>query len=453
MRCRNCLLWGTALLALSVAACSRQSTDPAARGGPDVLEVKAAAIQRSNIHSSLELVGTLFPWKFAMVTSEVDGLIKSIPDSGEKIEYEIQGQTYSAALFLDLGHPVKQGDVLMEIDPTEHELALKAAEARLHLAEKELANLEAWKRPEEVEQRRAEFEEASAILEEAEAESGRLEQMRPDKVISQSQYDEDRRVLRTARAIKSRAELALKIAEDGPTEEERAVAEARVAAAKAEVAVQADKLSNCTIRCPLETAVIVERFLGVGDRVTATPKTEIMRVIDPTILLAEIGVPEKYQGRIRRGDIATLRAQGVTDRGSPGGGVRAMVVLVNEQIDPATRTFRVRVGVDNHEGLFKAGTFVKVELAIDSVSEVLVAPAEAVTFAEGEPAVFVYREGQVQERPVKVGLSNRTHYEIVAGLSEGEQVVMGDTSLLADGLRVRLQGAGPLAAVPSEVRP
>ena len=232
MTCRNCLLLGTALLAATAAACSRQpATDRGARQSPEMLEVEVAPVERSQIHSSLELVGTLYPWKFAMIASEVDGVIQRIPDSGQQIEYEIGGRKYAKPLPLDVGHHVEKDQILIEIDPTGYELALNAAQANLELAEKEQANLLAWKRPEEIEQLRAQFEEANAILEEADAELKRVEPLRPDRLVSQSQYDQSKRVFHVARAVKKRAEAALKIAEAGPTAEELAVAEAKVAAA------------------------------------------------------------------------------------------------------------------------------------------------------------------------------------------------------------------------------
>jgi multidrug efflux pump subunit AcrA (membrane-fusion protein) len=50
--------------------------------------------------------------------------------------------------------------------------------------------------------------------------------------------------------------------------------------------------------------------------------------------------------------------------------------------------------------------------------------------------VFVYQEGTVRRRPVELGIGNRQQYEITAGLEEGEQIVAGSTSLLADGMAV-----------------
>ncbi len=408
----------------------------------DTVDIQIAPVRRSRISSELSLVGNLIPYRFANIVSEVDGVISKIPQYEKQVEYELNGRQYTAAIDLDIGHPIKKGDVLVEIDPTDYRLGLQRAEAQLKLAENELAELRSWKRDEEISQLRAQLQEAEAVLKQAAADRERSQELLPKRVVSQSDYDRAEMSYRTAKAVKAKAEAALQLAEAGPTPEEIAVAEANVAMTEAEVALQSEKLSKCTIRAPYD-AVVVDRYVGVGDRVTAASKVNIMQIIDPSILFAEVGVPDRYQGRIRQNDRAEVRAR---ERGTE---VPGVVALVNEKIDPETRTFRVRVAIDNEQRLFKAGSFVSVALTLDAASDTLVVPAEAVTFAEGRPSVFVYQDGRVERRSVKLGISNTSHYEVLSGLTEGEQVAVGNTSLLADGLEVRPEPASSRPAAPA----
>jgi len=75
------------------------------------------------------------------------------------------------------------------------------------------------------------------------------------------------------------------------------------------------------------------------------------------------------------------------------------------------------------------------------MSDVVAVPLSSVTFSGGNPAVFVYDNGQVRRTPVKLGISNEKMYEVRQGLSPGQQVVVGDTLLLADGMQVKPAGA------------
>jgi HlyD family secretion protein len=370
-------------------------------------------------------------------------VIDFIPESSEEVEYELDGAVHRRRLLLDMGHPVRRGDVLVRIDATHAELELRSAEARLKLAEDELAELKAWKRDEELEQLTATLRQRDAVVRHAEADLERAEQLRGDRAISQQEVDTAVRALETARAAKEEVEAALKLARSGPTAEQVAVAEAKVAMARAEVQLKQQTLDKCTVTCPLEQGTIVERFVSVGDYVTAQPSTPLMRVVDSRLLLAEVHVPERYQGLIRPHDLATIQAEGGRAGEREAAGIPAMVVLVNAQVDPGTRTFRVRVGVDNSRDLFKAGTFVRVRIPIQSADDAVVVPIDAVTFADGQPSAFVFHDGRVEKRALVLGISNRTHYQIVSGVAAGEQVVQGRLSLLADGLHVRCKDSDP----------
>ena len=405
-------------------------------------------VRRSQITESVDLVGTLYPWRFATIVSEVDGVIARIPTYEKEIGAEVDGEKFSMPIFLDVGHQVKEGSILAEIDKHPFQLALDAATAKLDVAAKELENLLAWKRPEEVQQLQASADEADALLRRAKLDLERSEELSEKHVLSESAHDAALAAYHTASAAKKRADAALELAKAGPTTEEREVGKAQLELAKAEVALRQDDLEKCTIYCPYD-AVIVDRYVGAGDRVTALPRVEIMQIIDPSILLAQVAVPEKYQRLVKVNDLATVQAPGISQP------VPGLVALVNEKIDPETRTFRARVGVENpkldpgsdsSERIFKSGSYVRVALSLKSVPDALTVPAGAMTFDEGQPAVFIFRGDHVEKRSVSLGIFSGTEYEITGGASEGEQVVVGNTSLLADGLPVRLKGSGPAAA-------
>jgi RND family efflux transporter MFP subunit len=294
-----------------------------------------------------------------------------------------------------------------------------------------------------VDQLAAQCEECEAVLVDAQADLQRAQLLVERNATSTKDVEDAQRAVATALAARKRTQAALKLAEAGPTAEQIEVAQAQLELAKADVALKREMVEKCTIRCPLEKAWIVERFVGGGDHVTANPSTPLLRVVDSSILLAQVNVPERYQGLIRVEDRASVMADAVQAGADQVGAVDAMVVLVNAQIDPDTRTFRVRVGIDNSQDLFKAGTFVRVQIPVRTVAEAVVVPAETVAFANGEPAAFVVRDGVVDRVPLKLGISNRTHYQVVSGLSPDDQVVSGDLSLLAPGLRVRATSRGP----------
>lgn len=420
-----------------LAGCGRTEATGYAGGPPEPIRVEVAAVALSTIRDELELVGTLIPLRATTIVSDVDGRIASFPASEQRIEYQESGQMKTQALGLDLGHPVRQGEVLVQIDRVDFELGLKTAQAEYELAKRSLAHLLSWRRDEEIQRLEAALEEALAASDRAQADFERAEQLLPKRAVSQGEFDHASAAARMAAAAVKQAQAALAVAKAGPTAEEVGVGEAELAAAAARVAVQQDKLDKTTIRAPYD-AVVSDRYVDVGDRVTAMPRVEIMQIIDPQVLFAQVFVPERYQGAVKRGDSATVLAEGVAHA------LPARVDLINVKVDPETRTFRVRATLDNRQGLLKAGGFVRVALTVGAAAEVPVVPREAVVFSEGRPSVFICEEGRVRRTAVELGLSDGRIYEITSGVQPGHQVAVSRTTLLTDGLSVT-----PVPATPA----
>ena len=209
MNSHNCLLPVMILSLVSVFGCSDEQPEDA---GPEVSEAirveGVAPVGRLPIVSELETVGSLVPWRFATIVSEVDGVIDNIPMFEKKLETDFQGVRFSKELFLDIGHPVKEGTLLAEIASKDFELAVQAAEAKLALSQAQLADLIAWKRPEERAQLAARLSETSASLERCRKDMERSEQLLDQGALPQGDYDASQLAFDSALAAKQQAEQA-----------------------------------------------------------------------------------------------------------------------------------------------------------------------------------------------------------------------------------------------------
>jgi RND family efflux transporter MFP subunit len=115
------------------------------------------------------------------------------------------------------------------------------------------------------------------------------------------------------------------------------------------------------------------------------------------------------------------------------------VVLVNDKIDRASRTCRVRVAVDNPDRTLRPGQFVHVAFPLRSSRGHVVVSRRALAWEGGQPQVFVLREGRVAVRRVRLGLDDGERVEVLEGLEPGEEVVTDDPGVLADGMRVQVR--------------
>lgn len=427
-----------ALLACLLAACgvSHGASVEAERTPPPRVRVRLGVAETGDVTQALELTGNLVPHRRTTVVSEMDGVIRTIAQGDRKV-LGADGAWRETELALGLGQSVNQGDVLVEIDPKDYELARAAAQTALDAAQADLAVLKAWQRPEEVRRLRALRDQAAARVDLAKLELARVEELREGKVVSESEYDQARSAHAVAKAVLDGAEAALEVAQNGPTAEEVARAQARIAQAEAQVALAQDRLERTKIRAPFD-GVITERYVDVGERVTAMPRVEILEIMDLDIVFVEVGIPERHVHEVAIGDVVSLKAEGLEQP------VSGSVVLVNDKIDRASRTYRVRVAVVNEDRTLKPGQFVRVSFALRSAEARVLVPREAVTYGGGQPQVFVCPGDRVALRDVRLGLGDDRRVEIVEGIEAGEKVVIDDPAVLSDGMQVEVrEGTAP----------
>ena len=108
---------------------------------------------------------------------------------------------------------------------------------------------------------------------------------------------------------------------------------------------------------------------------------------------------------------------------------------IDSRVDPVTRSIVVRAEIPNPEGLRRAGMFMTVNLQGDVVPTLLV-PEEAIVPEQGRTYVFAVRGNVVERREVQIGKRRPGDVEIVAGLADGERVVIEGTQNVRDGDRV-----------------
>ena len=115
------------------------------------------------------------------------------------------------------------------------------------------------------------------------------------------------------------------------------------------------------------------------------------------------------------------------------------IIFVSPAMDEDSKSYRVRVSLDNPDNTVKAGLFAHTAVDILQRSQTIFVPQSAVLTRNGEQYVFVLREdGMVERRVVKIGLLNDVSEEILEGLTEGEKVVLTNQDKLQDGMKVKV---------------
>jgi RND family efflux transporter MFP subunit len=220
-------------------------------------------------------------------------------------------------------------------------------------------------------------------------------------------------------------------------------AQSQLSAAKAKLAHDQSLFDYSKIAAPF-SGVVTERYANLGTLVQAgtnssTQAIPIVKLSQDDLFRLVIPVPESYVRFIRIGDPVDVRVPSL-NRTFPGKVARFSVDVRSD-----TRTMHTEVDVPNPKHLLLPGLYAEAQLQFDSKENVPAIPVQALSHEGGKPSVFVVNpDGTLERRSVEVGMQTSSDVEIVAGLNEGEQVVVSDRSGLKPGQKVHPQ----ITAVP-----
>ena len=132
----------------------------------------------------------------------------------------------------------------------------------------------------------------------------------------------------------------------------------------------------------------------------------------------------------------------VTLAGDPAIKASGRVREVSPQADPVTRTFRVRVGLDNAPEAMRLGSTVNGQVTVENAA-VIEIPASALTAVNNAPAVWVVdpQTETVALRNIQVAAFGNADVGVASGLSAGDVIVTAGVQALHPGQKVRLLGS------------
>ena len=317
-----------------------------------------------------------------------------------EIESSVYAQVsgYIKRWLVDIGTPVKQGQLLAEIETPVTDQQLRQAQATVA--------------------------QSQANLDLAKATAARYNDLFTTKAVSQQDVDN------------FNANVA--------------VQEANLAAAQANVrGIEQTEVFKQVV-APFD-GVITARKIDVGDLVSATgttasqgnapsqggaPSQELFRVAQTKTLRVYVNVPESYSDSIVPGITATLEMASAPDKK-----VTGKLIRTSESIDPTSLTLLAEVDVQNPDGKLLPGGYAQVHFDITSTHPPLVIPGNTLIFrAQGTQVGIVDpATNTVHLKDIKVGRDLGTKLEVVDGISETDLVILNPSDSLTDGAKVQLK--------------
>ncbi|KAM3093286.1 efflux RND transporter periplasmic adaptor subunit [Phormidesmis sp. 146-35] len=359
-----------------------------------------------------------------------------------------------AELYVEQGDRVEAGQVIARMENNELQAQRAQAVASLEEAQQRLNQLKVGTRVEEIRQSESEvtraqgeinrvqgqIADAQSQLEFARTQTRRQRELANQGAIAANSLDEFLRKERSAQEALNqvRAQLSQSQAQysqavqqlaqkrNGATREEIGQAEARVAAAVAQVKQIDSNLADTVIRAPF-AGQITQRYASVGAFVTPTTSasatssatsTSIVALATELEVLAK--VPEVDIGNIKQGQSVEVRVDAFRQEVFKG---RVRLIAPEAVIDRDVTSFQVRIQLLSGQNKLRSGMNADLSFLGNQLNNALMVPTVAVVTRQGQTGVLVPgAKNQPEFKEVTIGTSMGNQTQITEGLNAGDQV-------------------------------
>ncbi|WP_142850118.1 efflux RND transporter periplasmic adaptor subunit [Telmatospirillum sp. J64-1] len=337
----------------------------ATAGDPPVTHVTAIA-QRGSLERSVSALGKVEPQEYVDVGAQISGQLMTI--------------------HVQPGDFVHEGDLLAELDPTVYRARVEADRATLVGLEAQLA-------------------ERRAMLRLAEQQHQRQQGLLKANATSREAFD-----AATAEVEASRARLA--------------VLEAEISKARSTLEADEANLSYTQIRAPM-AGTVMSLSARQGQTLNANQQAPIiLQIADLETMTVRTQVSEADVGKLQPGMDAYFTILGDTNRRWTG---KLRQILPTPEVVNDVVLYNALFEVDNTDRRLLPQMSAQVFFIQDRVEDAVLVPMAAVQPGgeRGRRVVQVLTEsGELETRPVRVGISDRISIQIVEGIEEGERVVL-----------------------------
>lgn len=197
---------------------------------------------------------------------------------------------------------------------------------------------------------------------------------------------------------------------------------------KADMEFTQAQIAKTELRAPF-SGIIGLKSVSNGAYISATSQVATILVLNPVKI--DFTIPEKYANTVRVGDNITFSVEGEKDKFS------GKVYATENQIDPITRTFKIRATAANPNSKLKAGAFVKVDFSLKEIGNALMVPSEAMIPILKGQQVFVSKDGIAKAIKIDVGVRNDVKIQATSGLFAGDTVITSGLMGMKDGTKVK----------------
>ena len=197
---------------------------------------------------------------------------------------------------------------------------------------------------------------------------------------------------------------------------------------KADMEVNQAQIAKTELYAPFN-GIIGLRSVSVGSYINAQSQIATIQVLNP--VKVDFTIPEKYVNQVKLGDNIAFGTEGSNEK------YTGKVTAVENQIDPTTRTLKVRATAANPGSKLRAGAFIRVDFSLTEINNALMVPTEAIIPVLKGQQVMVSKNGQAEAVKIEVGMRTDAKIQVLSGLAIGDTVITSGLMGLKPQMKVK----------------
>ena len=332
------------------------------------------------------------------------------------------------AVGVDIGSPVRRGQMLVKLDDSELKLRVDQAMAQLGQAKAAVRQAEekiGLRSGQAFDPNRvAEVAAAKVALDLAQKNLVRAEKLIESGDVSRSFYDEQR-----SRRDQLKEQYDVAVAQARQNYAGVDVSRTNVANAEAQLALARKNLSYAVIPAPID-GFVTERTADLGEYVS--PQQKVVTIVRINPLRIRIDIPEQAIPEVKVGQSVSITTSAWPDRNFSG-----RVARIAPNVSATSRTLTVEAEIENSSGALKPGQFATVRILQERAEPAVLVPARSVVTEAGVSRLYVIKDGHAEQRVVQTGQTEGDLIEIRSGVAADEQVATSNVEQLSDGVGVK----------------
>jgi RND family efflux transporter MFP subunit len=179
------------------------------------------------------------------------------------------------------------------------------------------------------------------------------------------------------------------------------------------------------VKAPI-SGVISKKEISIGENIG--PGKMLFTIVSMDDMYVETGVSEKDIPICKVGQKVDIMVESLGPEILVG-----EITHIGPVPDPETKTYPVKILVNNREQRLKAGMFATIEILLDTHESAMSVPKEAIITENAVDFVFIEQNGKAYKKPIKVGYKDGDDWEVLEGIEKNHKIVVVGKDRLVDG--------------------